>query len=300
MFLFDTSRSHLQQLELPLFREKNCTVWVKRDDLIDPEVSGNKWRKLKYYIEKALVQKKYGIVTLGGAFSNHLLATAAACNKTGLRAIGLVRGEELSEESNPNLKRCKELGMELYFLSRLDYAERHQEWFKDQIQEDYPNFLFVQEGGAGYHGLIGCQELMEELPETVTDVFVAQGTTTTSCGILLGCNPKQKIHVVPALKGFDALAEMRPLLYQFCMDNELVSEYLQQVVVHPDHHFGGYAKTTPELLEFIETCKTAFDLPLDRVYTAKAFHALIDWVKTSPDANGAEVVFVHTGGLMNG
>ena len=298
--LFDTSKSILQELEHELFDEKNCRVFVKRDDLIDSEVSGNKWRKLKYHLEQAIFLKKYGIVTVGGAFSNHLLAVASACNKAGIRSIGVVRGEELTVDSNPNLKRCAELGMELEFISRLDYADRNEDWFKEDLLEKHRNFLFIPEGGSGYHGLIGCQELVKELPETVTDIFVAQGTTTTSCGILLGISEEVALHVVPVLKGFDSLSEMKPILYPFCLDSDLIDEYLQKVQVHDSFHEGGYGKSSPELEQFIRLCRTEFNLPLDFVYTAKAFRALMHWVLNSPDAYDSEIVFIHTGGLHNG
>lgn len=300
MDLFDTSKSILQQLDHPIFDQHECKVFVKRDDLIDTEVSGNKWRKLKYYIEQAEFLKKDGIVTLGGAFSNHILATAAACNKAGLKAVGVIRGEELNAMSNHNLQRCSELGMELEFISRVDYAQSKEDWFKEDLLERHRNFLFVPEGGAGYHGLIGCQELMRELPETVTDIFVAQGTTTTSCGILLGTSDEVTLHVVPVLKGFDSIAEMRPLLYQFCMDNQVVDEYLQRVRVHHSFHEGGYGKSSPELEQFISFCESELELPLDFVYTAKAFKALMSWVLSSEDAQDSEVIFIHTGGLQNG
>ncbi len=298
--MFNTSRSILQQLEHPIFDERNCTVWVKRDDLIDTEVSGNKWRKLKYYIDQAIHLKKDGIVTVGGAFSNHILATASACNKAGLKSVGVIRGEELDDASNANLQRCAELGMKLEFISRLDYADRKEDWFKEDLLERHRNFMFIPEGGAGYYGLIGCQELVKELPETVTDIFVAQGTTTTSCGILLGISDETVLHVVPVLKGFDSIAEMKPILYQFCLDNQLVDEYLQKVQVHDSFHEGGYGKSTPELEQFIEFCEEAFELPLDFVYTAKAFKALMHWVMNSEDAADSEIVFIHTGGLHNG
>ena len=298
MDFFDTSRSILQELEHPLFEERNCRVLVKRDDLIDPEVSGNKWRKLKYYIEQAVFLKKDGIVTVGGAFSNHLLATAAACHKAGIRSIGVVRGEELSAESNQNLKRCSELGMELEFISRLDYADRNQDWFKEDLLEKHRNFLFVPEGGSGYHGLIGCQELVKELPAETAHIFVAQGTCTSSSGILLGITGETKLHCVPVLKGFDSEKEMWPLLYSFLMDKDEVSESLKNVQFHFDYHFGGYGKWDQELVDFISFCEKELNLPLDKVYTGKAFKALYDFV-LSGGAYNSTVVFIHTGGLAN-
>jgi 1-aminocyclopropane-1-carboxylate deaminase len=299
MSWFQTDRSILQELHHPDWIERRIRVLIKRDDLIDPLVSGNKWRKLKYIIELAKHQQRAGILTLGGAYSNHLLATAAACSAVGMRSIGLVRGEELTVSSNDNLRKCHELGMRLEFLSRDEYAEREEKERQEIWKQRHPDYLFVPEGGAMYHGLIGCQEIWTEIPEPVQHVFVAQGTTTTSCGLLLGGSDETVIHVVPVLKGFDSLAEMRPLLYKFLVDKELVEEYLGRVVIHPDDHFGGYAKTTEELLAFIRDCSEQFDLPLDKVYTGKAFYALTRELR-SEKYNGTTVLFLHTGGLTNG
>lgn len=297
--LFDTSGSVLQELSDEDWQQRGIRVLVKRDDLIDQEVSGNKWRKLKYILELAVSQHKTGILTLGGAYSNHLLATAAACSKAGLKAIGLVRGEELTPESNHNLKRCAELGMELVFLSREEYAERYEKERQEIWKQRYPEYLFVPEGGATYHGLIGCQEIASEIPEKIDHVFVAQGTTTTSCGLLLGFPETTKLHVVPVLKGFDSLAEMRPLLYAFLLDEDTVNDYTKRIVVHNFAHFGGYGKIPEELKLFIRECQQNWGLPLDGVYTGKAFWALAEALK-STEFNGSTVLFVHTGGLRNG
>lgn len=297
--LFDSNQSVLQELQSEEWLKRGIRVLVKRDDLIDEEVSGNKWRKLKYILELALSQHKSGILTLGGAYSNHLLATAAACAKAGLNSIGLVRGEELTTESNHNLRRCHELGMQLVFVSREEYSERYEKERQEIWKQRFPEYLFVPEGGAMYHGLIGCQEIVTEITEKIDHVFVAQGTTTTSCGLLLGFPEETKIHVVPVLKGFDALAEMRPHLYNFLLDNETVKDYLKRVVVHNFAHFGGYGKMSEELLSFIRECREKWALPLDGVYTGKAFWALTEALK-SPEFNQSTVLFLHTGGLRNG
>ena len=301
MALYSTELSELQELHAKQFVSRNVQVFVKRDDLIDKEVSGNKWRKLNYSIELANYQKKDGILTFGGAFSNHLLATAAACNKSGLKSIGVVRGEELTKDSNANLKRCHELGMQLIFISRVEYQLRNEKITQEEWKEDFPTFLLVPEGGANYHGLIGCQEITQEIPFLPDHIFIAQGTTTTSCGILTALSENTTLHVVPALKGFDALTEMRTLLYPFYVDDELIDDKLKQVVVHGDAHFGGYAKSTPELIAFKQAQQQAFDLPLDLVYTTKAFYALLTWIdQLEPSDQLQKIVFIHTGGLLNG
>ncbi|MDR0801864.1 pyridoxal-phosphate dependent enzyme [Fluviicola sp.] len=300
MELFDTSKSILQEIKLNSPEFGNVRLLVKRDDLIHPEVSGNKWRKLKYNIELVQFQKKDGILTFGGAYSNHLLATASACHLAGLKSIGVVRGEELHASSNENLKRCSELGMELKFISREKYDERNEKTAQETWKEEYPFYLLVPEGGSNYYGIVGCQEIWKELPDEVDHLFVAQGTTATSCGLAAGGKESTRIHVVPVLKGFNSLAEMRKLLFSFLVDEETIEESLGRIVVHPDYHFGGYGKWNDELLSFIRHCREELDLPLDKIYTGKVFYALLGWLKNQQFTTLQTVVFLHTGGLMNG
>lgn len=299
MELFDTSKSILQEIKLDsTFR--NVRLLVKRDDLIHPEVSGNKWRKLKYNIELVQFQKKDGILTFGGAYSNHLLAVAAACKLAGLKSIGVVRGEELTEFSNSNLKRCAELGMELKFIPREEYDARNEKFVQETWKEEYPFYLLVPEGGANYYGMVGCQEIWKELPDVIDHLFVAQGTTATSCGLLVGLGENTKLHVVPVLKGFDVKSEMTKQLFPFLIDEESIREYLNRVEVHPEAHFGGYGKWNQELVDFISNCEEVYDLPLDKIYTGKAFYALMDWLAKQNFQTPQTIVFLHTGGLQNG
>lgn len=300
MELFETSKSILQEIKLDPVTFRNIRLLVKRDDLIHSEVSGNKWRKLKYNIELVLFQKKDGILTFGGAYSNHLLATAAACQIAGLKSIGIVRGEELSITSNENLKRCAALGMELIFIAREAYDTRNEKHVQETWKEDYPFYLLVPEGGANYYGIVGCQEIWKELPEEIDHLFVAQGTTTTSCGLLVGLNEKTQLHVVPVLKGFDSKGEMKKQLFPFLIDEETIQEHLDRVEVHAETHFGGYGKWNQELLDFIQTCEQEYNLPLDKIYTGKAFFALMSWLEKQHFQTLQTVVFLHTGGLMNG
>lgn len=292
----DTSASIVQELEIEQYRNRGIRVLVKRDDLIHPEVSGNKWRKLKYNLAHYRTLKKEAILTFGGAYSNHLLATASACFLEGIPAIGLVRGEELTVDANSVLSRCAELGMQFEFISRDEYALRGMKEYHEELTLRYPNTYIIEEGGAGYYGMIGCQEILKEINEPFDHVFVAQGTTTTSCGLLLGLNGQQ-LHVVPALKGFDSPGEMQRLLGRTGIDPDLVEDLLERVRVHADYHFGGYAKSTPELEQFITEIEKDYGLPLDSVYTAKAFFAL--WKELEkPEYDNQTVLFVHTGGLF--
>lgn len=293
----DVKRSILQEIKSEDFAKRGISLFIKRDDLIDTEISGNKWRKLKYNIALCESKMKDGILTFGGAFSNHLVATAAACEKANLKSIGIVRGEELTAESNSTLRRCAELGMELVFISREEYAMRNDKAYHETVGADYPSMQLVPEGGANYYGMVGCQEIVSEIDVEFDHVFLAQGTTTTSCGIVFGSKENQQVHVVPALKGFDSLSEMNALFLKTGIDNETIGDLMDRVVVHPDAHFGGYAKFTPELINFIRSFYQEHKIKLDPVYTGKAMFELMKQLESS-DFDNCKVVFIHTGGLQ--
>lgn len=297
--MFDVSKSLLQKLELNELNTQNIELFVKRDDLIDMHVSGNKWRKLKFNVEQAKTLKKNGILTFGGAYSNHLVATAAACYKSGLKAIGIVRGDELTENSNPTLQQCADFGMELQFVSRLDYAARNEKSYQEELNFEFPNYLIVPEGGANYYGMIGCQEILKETPNDFDYVFVAQGTTTTSIGLALGIAEKTRLMVVPVLKGFDSLSEMKTLLRYTGFESSMIEDVLANVTVLDDYHFGGYGKYTDELLDFMQNKYAETQLPLDPVYTGKVLFALQDWVLKN-NLKNKRILLVHTGGIQGG
>ncbi|MFK7786386.1 MAG: 1-aminocyclopropane-1-carboxylate deaminase/D-cysteine desulfhydrase [Crocinitomicaceae bacterium] len=293
----DTKRSILQEIKVPIFENRGISLFIKRDDLIHQEISGNKWRKLKYNIALCESKKKDGILTFGGAYSNHLVATAAACKKASLASLGLVRGEELNAESNSTLKRCAELGMELKFISREEYAMRNDKAYHETLGADFPSLQLVPEGGANYYGMIGCQELMKEFDAEFDHIFLAQGTTTTSCGVVFGTKSNQRVHVVPALKGFDSIEEMKALFAKTGIDAETISDLLERVIVHPDAHFGGYAKFTDELINFIRAFYQQHSIKLDPIYTGKAMYELMQQLESS-EYDNSNILFIHTGGLQ--
>ena len=295
--LFDVSKSQLQKVAVPSFEDRNLQLYIKRDDLIHLEVSGNKWRKLKFNIHQFQFLKKDKIVTFGGAYSNHLLATASACNLAKIDCIGIVRGEELTENSNAHLKRCSELGMKLKFISREEYGLRNEKQYQEELALELENAYIIPEGGANYYGAIGCQEIVSELKIPFDHLFLAQGTTTTSCGLAMAIGDKE-LHVIPALKGFDSIGEMAMILKKTGMTEEVIEEYLSNVVVHPDYHFGGYGKTSEELKDFVSEVFRKYGVPLDEVYTGKAFYGMMSELEDSKYDNST-VIFLHTGGVFN-
>jgi len=295
--LFKIDESTLDEIHDPALLEHNVQLFVKRDDKIDPEVSGNKWRKLKYNILQCFQQKNAGILTFGGAFSNHLLATASACSKVGIQCVGVVRGDELNPQSNTTLQRCNNYGMHLHFISREEYHLRNERYYHEELLQNFPNHFIVPEGGANYHGMIGCQELIQEIHVPFDRIITAQGTTTTSCGILLGLNQNQHVTAIPILKGFDSKGEMKQLYQKSGFDNESIESILEQCEILDDYHFGGYAKFNQQLLNFINNFYQLHGIKLDPVYTGKAMFAL--WDKLLSGAyDGETIVFLHTGGLQ--
>lgn len=296
--MFDTALSVTQHLQDPNCLFQGAKIVVKRDDLIDKWVSGNKWRKLKYNISAAQAAKQNRILTFGGAFSNHLLATAKACHLAGLKSVGVVRGDELNENANDTLKNCASLGMNLIFISREEYHLRDNKSYIEQLHIDYPNTYIVPEGGANFYGLIGCQEIWRELSKEYTDVVVAAGTGTTAAGILSGMPKTMKLHVFSALKG-DFLSKEIEQKIRFSFHNEeFTASCMKQMKLYGEDIFGGYGKYNQELLDFIIWVKETFDLPLDQVYTGKAFYGLYQMIQNGLFHEKSRILFVHTGGLQ--
>jgi len=292
-------RSELQHFSLHNANNECPKLFVKRDDLIDTHISGNKLRKLEGNLRAAQNAGARQLSTFGGAYSNHLLASAAAAKALNLPIIGKVRGEELNPTSNTILYKCHELGMQLEFISRTAYQDHKLTSGLDAQSKIW----FIPEGGANPEGIWGCAQIYTEAlaqnnNQHFDAVFIAQGTTTTSLGILSAIGPKTKLYVVPVLKGFDALLEMKTLA-NLAQKNVLTSAFtfpIEQVTVLDQHHFGGYAKSTPELLAFIEDFNLSGQFPIEPVYTGKALFAL---AYEFPGLEGRckSVLFVHTGGV---
>ena len=294
----DTSLSKLQKVRFSLENCEPFTFWIKRDDLIDPFVSGNKWRKLKYNIEKAQHQNALGILTFGGAFSNHLVATAKACHLNGLSSIGIVRGEELSEKCNGTLKSCSEFGMKLHFVSRSEYKKRNDHDYLYQLRDLYKQYYIVPEGGANYYGIIGCQEILQETPNDYTRIYLAGGTGTTAVGVISGSMEQSKVHLVSALKGDFLSKEVRKGLQKISYNEDEVASSYEQLILNTGHHFGGYGKVNQKLIVFINEFYKQTKIPLDPIYTGKAMYAMIQDFKKGLILKDENCLFIHTGGIQ--
>ena len=268
----------------------NVMLFVKRDDLIHPEVSGNKFRKLKYNIEKAKAKNCQSIITYGGAYSNHLLAVAAAGLMENIKTIGIVRGNELNESSNKLLKRCAELGMKLSFIDRVQYKLKK---YSDGIEQTESQLLLhIPEGGANIEGVLGCRDIITETSNDYDYIFVAQGTCTTSVGIYMAMSPRSKLVVVPVLKGFDSLGEMEKLAKQVNLKIDF-----NRVEVLNEYHFGGYAKSSIDLDQFVHSFNGQYQFKIEPVYTGKVMFAMQSYL--SKVKGNKKALFIHTGGLHN-
>jgi|TARA_R110000737_G_scaffold164641_2_gene192326 1-aminocyclopropane-1-carboxylate deaminase len=291
--------SPLDEVQFNWAKERNLKFFIKRDDLIHSAVSGNKWRKLKYNILQAQHLKKDGIITFGGAYSNHILATAHACKSLGLKSIAFIRGEELNSSSNSILKQCSDWGMELIFISREEYRMKDDWDYLNELKSEYSSYFIVSEGGKNFFGIVGCQEIIKEIEQPFNDIWTAIGTATTSIGLAMSVQEHQIVHAVPVLAGFDSRAEIEKILKSQGLGEETNEDVFSTMEFHPDFSFGGYGKTTPELIEFIQEIKESINLELDPVYTAKAFFAMVHHYQNNNDSNKS-IVFLHTGGLIAG
>ncbi|MFC3562575.1 1-aminocyclopropane-1-carboxylate deaminase/D-cysteine desulfhydrase [Pedobacter jamesrossensis] len=280
--MFENIYSPVQKLVIKPFNN----LFVKRDDLIDPYISGNKWRKLKYILEEAQSQKKTHLVTFGGAYSNHLVATAAAASRSGLKSTAFVRGEQVNNEM---LLLCKLFGMNLLFTDRESYKDKPA-LFNQYFRENNDTY-FIDEGGASNEAVIGCAEIIDDLKDTYDHIFCAAGTGTTAAGLFKGIQKhglKTKLHVIPVLKNGSFIKD-EILKYSPNADN---------LILHLNYHFGGYAKTTPELFEFIKSFTSKTGLLLDPVYTAKMFYAIVDLQQKNILNIDDKILALHTGGLL--
>ncbi|HEX4876061.1 MAG TPA: pyridoxal-phosphate dependent enzyme [Chitinophagaceae bacterium] len=273
----------IDQLSFPLLKEKNAALDVLRADKIHPLVSGNKWFKLRYYLEEAKQQQKKTLVTFGGAWSNHILATAAAANLYQFNSIGIIRGEEAPQLSN-TLLQARALGMQLYFISREAYRDKE---LPAALQATDDMFL-IDEGGYGKTGAAGAATMLEYCQaNTYTHICCAAGTGTMTAG-LLEFPVKAAVIAVSVLKNNVTLAEAITAIN---------ISGKQPVLIH-NYHFGGYAKYTPELISFMNHFYEQTGIPSDFVYTGKLFYAVHDLISENYFPAGSKILVIHSGGLQ--
>jgi len=281
-----------QQLNDCLLRKKDITLVVKREDVLHEHVSGNKFRKLYYNVIEAREKGYDKLLTFGGAYSNHIAATAAAGKELGIKTIGVIRGEELGEnlkqtlQENPTLRFAVSQGMQLHFVSREAYRQKTEPEFIENIFQLFGKFYLVPEGGTNELAVKGTEEILTPEDEAFDYICSAVGTGGTIAGLINSSKPHQKILGFPALKE------------NFLHRN--IAKYTQtdNWKLIRDYHFGGFAKIDKKLVDFINMVNALHNLPLDPIYTGKMLYGIIDLIKKDYFPKGSKILAIHTGGLQ--
>lgn len=260
-------------------------VDVLRLDVIHPVVSGNKWYKLKAYIEYIKAHGLEGFVTFGGAYSNHLHAAAVAAKSFGLKAVAVIRGREFETLLNETLYACREAGMELLFVERAVYDTKEEQNFLAGIQKMYPGYYIIPEGGSGPLGRAGMEELCRYIDPHYTHILLSAGSGTTLHGIR---------DILPENQQVLGLAPMKKGAYL----NGVIRCSKANWKIIDDYHFGGFGKYTPDLIAYMNRLFEEEGLPTDRVYTAKMFAGIEDLIRKEYFNNSDRLLALHTGGLQ--
>ncbi len=271
----------LEKVNFPIWEEAGLEVYFKREDLSHPFISGNKWRKLKYHLLDAFEKKNTHLLTFGGAYSNHILATAAAGAKLGFKTKGIIRGELVS---NPVLNLAQLFGMELEFISRENYRNKENLY----LIENYPNTSIIPEGGAGEFGEKGAGEVLNEIDDSFDFILCSVGTGSTFSGLLkqaVALNKQYELQGFAIIKNGEYLGES----FEKCG--------YQNYRYITESHGGGYAKTSKELLEFIQYFSSRTGILCDQVYEAKMVYHFTQLVQKGVYAKGSKIVMLHNGGL---
>lgn len=278
----------IQELPIKAANIQGISVSILRLDLIHPVVSGNKIFKLKYYLEAALNEKKQRLITFGGAYSNHLVATAFAAQQNGLKALGYVRGEA-PEKLSDTLSDCLNYGMELKFVPRLDYDALQL----DAIMRENTDAVVIPYGGHGRLGALGAREILVfETAQNFDTIMASCGSGTMGAGLLAALNNKQKLFLFSAMKNnFSIEAEIKSVLQK--------EEHLNKSFeINHHYHFGGFAKKDDHLLEFMNAFYKETTIPTDFVYTGKLVYGMNDMIQKQLIPRGSNILLIHSGGLQ--
>jgi len=277
----------VDEIDLPLLHEKKVRCAVLRIDKIHPIISGNKWFKLKYYLEEAKALNKECIATFGGAYSNHIIATAAAGEFFNLQTAGIIRGERPSTLS-PTLKQAVDHGMNLFFVTREQYA---QKILPPEIRHQEQIYL-INEGGYGPIGVKGAAEILNHCEtDNYSHIACAVGTSTMMSGLIKASGPSTEIIGIPVLRD---KTNLENALLQL-LSPEMKTKKFQ--LIH-EYHFGGYAKCNAELISFMNDVYKDAGIPTDFVYTGKLFFGIFDLIRNNFFPAGSRLLVVHSGGLQ--
>jgi 1-aminocyclopropane-1-carboxylate deaminase len=289
---FNTGKAPLQEIRDPLFAEKRIRFFLKREDLLHPQVSGNKWRKLKYNLIEARKRGHHTLLTFGGAYSNHIYAVAAAGKEMGFKTIGIIRGDS-KLPYNPTLAFAVDQDMRLHFISREEYRLRKTHQLQKDLVRMFGDFYLIPEGGANHLGVKGCLEIIKEIEIDYNFIVTSCGTGATLAGLVAGLQGNKEALGFSAIKGGSFLKEEV---------NHLVQEYSEDLYnnwkIIEDYHFGGYGKHNSALIDFINIFKKNSSIALDPIYTGKMMFGLSDMIHNGYFKEGSSIVALHTGGLQ--
>ncbi|MFN4188017.1 MAG: 1-aminocyclopropane-1-carboxylate deaminase/D-cysteine desulfhydrase [Acinetobacter johnsonii] len=263
-------------------------ISIKRLDLVHPQISGNKFFKLKYNLLAAQQQGYKKLLTFGGAYSNHIAATAYAAQLFGFESLGIIRGEELASKSlNTTLNTAQQFGMQLQFMTREAYRQKQSPTYLAQLQQDYPDYYVIPEGGTNPLAIQGCSEILSDTDRENYDLICcAVGTGGTIAGLIEASHSQQHLLGFSALKGNFLSRELEQLTEK--RNWQITDQYC----------CGGYAKTTPELLQFIRTFEQQYNIPLEQIYTGKMLLGLIDLIQQGTFPKDHRILVIHSGGLQ--
>ena len=290
--LIPQQQPYNQQLNDCLLRKKEITLMIKREDVLHEHVSGNKFRKLFYNIIEAREKNYDTILTFGGAYSNHIAATAAAGKELGIKTIGVIRGNELGEnlgqilQENPTLYFAVSQGMQLHFISRKAYRNKTEPDFIANLFKLFGKFYLVPEGGTNELAVKGTEEILTSEDQSFDYICSAVGTGGTISGLINTAESHQKVLGFPALK--EQFLHQNIAKYTRSDNWELIRDY----------NFGGFAKVDKKLIDFINMVKSLHNLPLDPIYTGKMLYGIIDLIKKDYFPRGSKILAIHTGGLQ--
>ena len=275
-----------QQIVFPFPNE--ITLHIKREDLIHPFISGNKFRKLKYNLLQAKAEGKSKLITFGGAFSNHIAAVAYVGKENNLETVGIIRGDELESKisENPTLTFAQNCGMKFEFITREAYRTKSTPSFIKKLKEHYRDFYLVPEGGTNSLAVKGCEEILISEDVDFTHICCAIGTGGTISGLINSAKANQKIIGFPALKGDFLSDDIRKFVTNSNWELQL------------DYHFGGYAKINEALIRFINDFYKQTNIPLDPIYTGKMMFGIVDLINKGYFPKGSKILAIHTGGLQ--
>ena len=267
----------------------NIQLFIKREDVLHPIISGNKFRKLKYNIQEAKRLGHATLLTFGGAFSNHILAVAGAGAEFGFKTIGIIRGEELETkiEENPTLFKAQQLGMQFHFVSRTTYRNKEEPSFLNNLHKIFGNFYLIPEGGTNELAIKGCEEILTSEDKVFfTHVVCAAGTGGTIAGIINSSNLNQQIIGFSSLKG--------------AFLSEVIRNFVKKTnwIINDQYHFGGYGKVNKELIQFLNGFYKKNNIPLDPVYTGKMVFGVLDLIAKEYFPANSKILMIHTGGLQ--